>query len=178
MQASGKSHRPRASPQAARPAGPDAPSSGRPSQAIYLPALVAARFNPDLTAKYNHQRRKAGQGRPHRCHAKADPRRKRPPQDHSNGWACPNLKRKFCAQTSWTETTPRSSPVKPPAPLGFHNSVSPSRCAIRMPDWPLPLKSPVPAICQLDRNDAEILARQATRAVGVPQLRIAVAVAP
>jgi transposase len=43
-------------------------------QARYMPALVATRFNPDMKAKVQaaHLRRKAGQGRPHRRHAKAD----------------------------------------------------------------------------------------------------------
>ena len=46
-------------------------------------------------------------------------------------------------------TTPRSSPTKPPEPLGFHNSVSPLVLRHKIPDWPSPLKSPVPTICQL-----------------------------
>ena len=53
-------------------------------QALYMPALVAARFNPDMKTKYAHHRnRKAGKGRPNRNHAKARRPRKCPPQGQS-----------------------------------------------------------------------------------------------
>ena len=45
--------------------------------------------------------------------------------------------------------------MKPPEPLGFHNSVSPLALRHRMLSSPLPVKSPVPAICQLVRDDAQ-----------------------
>ena len=45
-------------------------------------------------------------------------------------------------------TTPRSCPTKPPEPLAFHNSVSPSALRHKTPASLAPLKSPVPAICQ------------------------------
>ena len=63
-------------------------------------------------------------------------------------------------------TTPRSLAANPPEPLGFHNSVSPLVLRHRIPDWPLPLKSPVPAICQLAANDAQILADEAAEPLG------------
>ena len=58
------------------------PASAKP---LYMPALVATRFNPDLKAKYAQlvERRKAREGRHHRNHAKADRPRKRPPQGQS-----------------------------------------------------------------------------------------------
>ena len=49
-------------------------------QALYMPALVAARFNPDMKAKYTHQTRES---RPDRYHAKARRPRKRPPKGQS-----------------------------------------------------------------------------------------------
>ena len=56
-------------------------------QALYMPALVAARFNPDLKAKYDSadQSRKARKGRHHRHHAKAHRARQRPPQRREPG---------------------------------------------------------------------------------------------
>ncbi len=54
-------------------------------QALYMPALVAARFNPDMKAKYStpHRGRKARKSRLDRNHAKAPRPRKRPPQGQS-----------------------------------------------------------------------------------------------
>jgi transposase len=51
-------------------------------QAVHMPALVATRFNPrhEGQVQATDQCREARQGRPHRCHAKADPPRKRSTQ--------------------------------------------------------------------------------------------------
>ena len=53
-------------------------------QALYMPALVAARFNPDMKAKYAHQNRKTRKSRPDRDHAKAGRPRKCPPKGKSH----------------------------------------------------------------------------------------------
>jgi hypothetical protein len=51
-------------------------------QAVYMPALVAIRFNPDMKAKYKELMNagKPTKGRPHRRHGQAHRPRKRPPE--------------------------------------------------------------------------------------------------
>ena len=55
-------------------------------QALYMPALVAARFNPDMKAKYAHliKTGKPAKSRPDRDHAKAGRPRKCPPKGKSH----------------------------------------------------------------------------------------------
>jgi transposase len=55
-------------------------------QALYMPALVAARFNPDMKAKIRtpHRNRKTRKSRPDRDHANARRLRKCPPKGKSN----------------------------------------------------------------------------------------------
>jgi len=56
-------------------------------QALYMPALVAARFNPDMKAKYAHLiEQETRKSRPDRDHAKACRPRKRPPEGKSKPW--------------------------------------------------------------------------------------------
>ncbi len=81
---------------------------------------------------------------PARRRRRPDPRRRSRPSRWDSTTPCRHWRcaTKYClspvpvkspvpATCQLVPTTPRSSPVKPPEPLAFHNSVSPLRCATK-----------------------------------------------